>query len=335
MANIFIQTFDDIFTAAMNRLKIPVSNTTELTKIKTIINEEYQKIAAKARLDWWWLYLYQRAIQAPATYSTGTMSATKASSAATGTSTDWTGTNNVGTQNLLAGDLIKIAGDTEIYEVKTVTDGTNIVFGNADAAIVYLEDTKTDASYEAYRYLFNLPSNFSDMVKVYKADGRPFTPLPEGIQNVRHIMMSGGDRFPFSVSARGAGVTSYYTVTGTAAQKQLLIWPPSDEDLTIYYDYKQRITTLSADADEPLIPLEYRSILVNAAIREYAGNMLRNTDLRDEAEAKRTEVFSDMLADARQKPHADTPQFRVDLSQYRRFRRFRGRAFDPDYAKRG
>jgi hypothetical protein len=335
MANTFIQTFEDIYTAAMNRVKIPVSNTTELAKIKTIINEEYQTLAAKPQIDWWWLYLYQRAIQVPATYETGTITVSPGDTAFVGASTAWTTTNNVGTANLVAGDFIRIAGDDEVYEIKTVTDATNCTLGNADATIRYLEAAKSAASYEAFRYLFNLPTNFSDMVKVYKAGGRPFSPLPEGIKNLRHIMMAGGNGFPISVSARGDGTTAYYAVTGTEAQKQLLIWPPSDEDLTIYYDYKVRITNLSATTDEPLLPLEYRPILVAAAVKEYAAKFLRNTDLRNEAESKRVEIFRDMLADAKQKPYADTPQFRVDISQYRRPRRRYARSFDPDYAKRG
>lgn len=332
-ASNFIEDFEDIFTAAMNRLKIVVSNTTEKNKIKTYINEGQQELSGKK--DWWWLYQYQRALQFPQKYNTGTTAPTLANATVEGNSTSWTGTNNVGTQNLLAEDLIKFSGDEEIYEVKTVTDGDTIILGTLSANTVYLESTKTAASYEAYRYLLDLPTNFSTMLNVYQSADFPVLPMPEGIRTFREIQFKGGFGFPFPATRNSPGRIAYYFIGGTESQKQLGIWPPLDtDDRTIYFDYKRRVTNLSSDGDEPLVPDEYRMYMVHFAVERYARYNLKNSTLAELAKADRAEVYSNMVADARQRKDADHPIFRVDLSMYRGRRRRFGRLFDSDYARR-
>ena len=324
--NAVLQSRLDIRQAVMERAKIPTTNTTEQAIVNQMMNIHYHEICRMA--DWRWLYLYQRAIQIPQRYTTGTVNPTLGDSALPGVSTAWTGTNNVGTANVVAGDLLMVGGDNEVYEVRTVGAATSITLGTLAAVTRYLGATATGKSYTAWRYLFNLPTDLVDMVKVYDA-WHPYTPLPEGIRTIRSIQME-GSLWPFTSGARAASRPKYYTVAGTAAAPQLFIWPPADtDDITVYYDYKRRQTDLTADADVPFIPEEFRDVLMWAVMRDYALNRMRNSGLADYAERQYGLGLATMKGNSLQAPHSDQPVFRPDMSMYRR-RRHRGSVYDPD-----
>lgn len=54
--------------------------------------------------------------------------------------------------------------------------------------------------------------------------------------------------------------------------KSLVFWPTPDAVYTTVGEYWKRAQTMSANADEPLIPDEFRMILVWGAVRYYAGD---------------------------------------------------------------
>lgn len=321
-------TSSDIVGHAQIQAKIPTGNTTEEAKMLRLLNIRYHELARSH--DWWWMYLYQRALQFPAEYSTGTVNPTIASATLAGVSTAWTGTNNVGTQNVLAGDLLKLNRDEEIYEVRGSITATSLQLGNADATTVYLGDTGTGLAYRAWRYLLNLPSDFRDMIKVYSAWG-DFTPLPAGIKGIRRIQMAGSNS-PYSIPARGGGKPKYYTVAGTAATKQLLIWPPFDtDDGTIYFDYQRNVTVLAL-GDTPLVPVEYRDILFHGLVMDYYADNERNDSATAYHRAEYGRILAQMKGDDRQKPHRQEPVFRPDMSRYRRTGRVR-HVYDEHFSR--
>ncbi len=73
-------TIDQITTRVMNQLRIPVSNTTEQTKVLALINEVYRDLYVK--FDWWFL-LKRAVVNTVAKIDTGTVSVTLGSTALT------------------------------------------------------------------------------------------------------------------------------------------------------------------------------------------------------------------------------------------------------------
>ena len=321
-------TAGDIVGDAQVRAKIVVTNATQEAIMVRLLNTRSHELARMH--DWWWMYLYQRALQLPARYRVGTVDPTIASATLPGTSTAWTGTNNVGTQNVLAEDLLRVDGDTEIYEVRTVVSGVSITLGTLAATMVYLGDTATGKSYTTWRYLLNLPTDFRNMVKVYDAHG-DFTPLPTGVKSIRRIQMAGANN-PYSIPARGAGTPKLYTISGTAATKQLFIWPPFDtDDGTIYFDYQRNITVLAV-ADTPLVPVEFRDVLVHGLLMDYYADLERNDGAAGYHRGEYFRILDLMKGDDRQDPYRQTPVFRPDLSRYRRGGRVR-RVYDENFTQ--
>ena len=141
-----------------------------------------------------------------------------------------------------------------------------------------------------------------------------------------------GASFPYTAQARGASHPKYYTVSGTAATKQLMIWPPFDtDDGTIYFDYQRNITVLAL-GDTPLVPVEYRDILVHGILMDYFANMERNDAAAGYHRQEYFRILAQMKGDARQNPYEQTPVFRPDLTRYKRRGRVR-HAYDEHFSR--
>jgi len=71
---------------------------------------------------------------------------------------------------------------------------------------------------------------------------------------------------------------------------QLLIVPTPDDAYTITYDYFRKPLALSANADEPLIPAQFRMVIVGRALMLYA-----NYEGADEARTQGQELYEQYL----------------------------------------
>lgn len=63
-----------------------------------------------------------------------------------------------------------------------------------------------------------------------------------------------------------AGVPRYYYLKGRSSGYNIGFYPIPSTDLTTEIDYHKAITELSADSDQPIIPVAYREALVHYAL---------------------------------------------------------------------
>lgn len=241
-----LEDFIDIYTDVMNRLKVPVADTTTLTRVKLWINERYRDIAIQRQ--WRWLYKEDNLlIKAPET--TGTATFTKGSATVTGSGTTFT--------NGTTSYVIKAAGSPEIYTISTVGSATSITLSDA-----FQDTTITAGSFTLYQDTYALPSDVEDLIQVWHEHYQaPMTAV--GLDKMRKAQL----KFP---DAEGKAVAFTLAEDTTAGLRRMQIYPRPDETYLMHIKYVRRITSLVENTDEPLIPEVYRSVLVYGACADLA-----------------------------------------------------------------
>jgi hypothetical protein len=232
-----------------------------------------------------------------APYTTGTVDITTAVSrtAVTGNSTLWTTTDTFGIANARAGGKIKL-GNSEVYEVAAV--------GGAGAITLLTQYTGNDLDDDAYTY-------FEDEYPL-ASDFKRFIDLTYFSQE-RNIRLVGAQQFrmllPRNDIARKPliAVHTQKPFSGSAVPvDRVKLGPPPATAESIPYAY---ITTnlavsttgtaqvhMSADDDEPIVPLQYRQGIVLHALYHYYRD--RKDDQRSqEVKAEYTDFMVRMLGD--------------------------------------
>ncbi len=241
-----LEDFIDIYTDVMNRLKVPTSDSTSLTRVKLWINERYRDIAIQRQ--WRWLYKEDNIlIKAPET--TGTATFTKDSATVSGTGTTFT--------NGSTAYVIKADGSPEIYTISAIGGATSITLNDA-----FQDTTITGGTFKLYQDTYVLPTDVEDLVQVWHEHYQaPMAPV--GLDNMRKAQL----RFP---DAEGKAVAFTLVEDNSSGTRRMQIYPRPDEQYLMHIKYIQRITRLSNDTDEPLIPKVYRSVLVYGACADLA-----------------------------------------------------------------
>ena len=268
-----------------------------------------------------------------ATYSTGTVSvAAGARTTVTGSGTAWnTVVTGYGFNNARVGGKRKFAGSQNIYEVSAVGSDTSMTInpnwvGDALSAVkyTYFEDEYALASDFLRPYdmrSFDLNSEIPFIGQMDFRRGSPRNSLPRKPQVATLI-----DNIGF--------------INSTAPQPRVLLSPPPDKVYSIPYSYITSSlavssagaaqTQMTADADEPIIPLMFRHVLIlHAAYNWYRD---RKDDTRSaETKTAYTELLQRMVGTGN--IGQDRASFTVDNSRYfvgRRLGRFdtESKAFD-------
>lgn len=228
-------TFKDLFEGVLKRGHLRANDATALPLVKEWINNRYKSVA-RVR-PWGWL-LKQGIIDLIAQYTTGTVT-TDGTATVTGSGTSWT--------SAMVGRRFKTNDFEEVYKISAVGGATSLTLNTTYKG--------ADGSAKAYMILepqYSLAADFNRL----KDPHRSFTPYklePLGIGEMNR-------RWGFHGIT---GLPKHYTILpdpGTA-KINILLYPASEEARTLYYDYFQVVTELSSDADEPLIPENYRDML--------------------------------------------------------------------------
>jgi hypothetical protein len=308
-------TYSELYTDALQRVREPTtSNATAIDIMKRYLNQGLQDIHVQQN----WPWAERRAIlQTKASYSTGTVAiSTSTRTTVTGTSTLWTTDNGYGVNNVAAGDKICFSGGTDVYTVSSTSSATSLTLAEKYVGATSL----TAATYFAFRDEYALAADFWRLI-----DQRSFTlalPIP---------ILSRQEYYAQIVRNNAPGQPRVSTVIDLAPsasvspQPRVVFHPPPSLVYNLPYRY---ITTylatssagvaasqLSADADEPIIPLRYRHMLVFYAIAEWYR------DRKDDGRAASARsAFEDTLRRAANDsaPERDHPRFVVQSSPYRR-----------------
>lgn len=316
-------TYSDLYTDLMNRVRADSTTTTQITLAKRYINVALQDVHIQQN----WPWAERRAtLQTHAPYSTGTVSIALATrTTVAGASTLWnTAVTGMGFNNVRAGGRIVFSGATDPYPVASVTSDTALTLTD-----LWLGDTALSAAtYTYYEDEYALAADFFRMV-----DARQFT-------DVLNIPILGRQefyrRFPRNATSGTPSVCTLIELgpgTTVDARPRVVFHPYPDTSINIPYRYMTKYlavssagvgaTDLSADADEPIIPLRYRHVLILYAAMQWYRD--RKDDARSqEVGAEYVDLVKRMSGDS--DPSRDRPRFVPQKSRYPVFLGRRGQS---------
>lgn len=277
-----IVTFEDIYTAVREELKIQSGDTESINRIKRNINAAYLNEIAPAK-RWPWLNTSTDISIAPY-YSTGT--ATVTADSVTVTLTDAPAASRTGY-------WFSVDGQRERYKISSHTGASTTVTLQA----AYAGETSTTATFKIWTDSYTLPSTCREVIEV--TQDQLTEPLDAyGLQEFRRIV---------NVDPKCEGLPEC-TFTDFDADDELRIlkyYPAVSADrCTLHVDYVQTATALDATSDEPLIPRHDRIVLVYAAL-DSSWARERNPEAAARNEGKYARKMAQMMGrkeDAMDKP---------------------------------
>jgi hypothetical protein len=303
--------FSDLYTAVLEELKIPSTDGTTLGRIKRDLNMIYLNhvIPFKPRA-WEWMSQNEE-ITTYEKIDTGTISVTADSV---------TITFSDAPTNSLTGYYVKLQGYPDIVKVSAHT----ALSTTATIEKAWCNTTVADVSFKAWRDFSPLSSTMKQIIQV--THDRKGTPL-DAVNGTKFTEMRA--RYP-----EYEGFPVLYNMGDFDSDGNRLVkWFPAcfDDRVTLHIEGRQEATALSADGDEPLMPVEDRIVLFyGACSRAWARE-------RNESEAsKNWNLFMQKLVemagragDAPQITEMSTDHDYLLRKRYKRYGRS-GRRFEND-----
>ncbi len=300
----FILTdFEDIYTAVCEELKVPLTDGSTLNRIKRDVNMIYinHVVPYKTR-HWQWLEQKENIV----TYEkivTGTVSVIADSA---------TITFSAAPSGSVVGYYFKLDGQPDIYKITAHTNAS--VTATIDKALVSV--TIAGAGYTLWKDYASLSATMKSIVIV--THDRKTTPL-EALTGSKLTEMR-------QRSPSYNGQPQYYSTGDFDAAGNLQIkWFPacSDQSVVLKVEGRQEAPALSADADEPLMPVEDRIVLFYGACSR-AWSRERN----DQEAGKNWTLFvaklNEMAAKSGDAPQVVEIEVDRDYLRRKRYKRYGG-----------
>ncbi len=260
-----VKDFSDIYTEILNKMKQPTNNTALTAQAKRYANTGLHDMVFGFEYKMPWL---ERTgfLTTMGPYTTGTVAVTRGSTTVTGTSTVWTSTNAYGVANARTTGKLSF-GSNNIYNITTV--GASSI--TMQQRYIADEDLAAGSSYTYFEDEYALASDFLKLI-----DLRRFTTAYD-------IPLIGRDEFRrlypqpnISGIPKVATLLDKSFVTTSTQPMYVQFYPYPSTNLMIPYNYITKnlavtsagaeATEMSADTDEPQLPMRYRHALV-----AYAG----------------------------------------------------------------
>lgn len=306
-------TYSDLQTRVANRLRIPTSNTTEMTKLQAVINDVYRRICAK--YDWWWLYDRQ-VIVTSNDITTGTVSVTSGS-----TSVTFSSAPSVS----VAGRILHVPGNaTELgrFRISTHTAATTA----ATLESAYTGSTDTAAGYSVWQDRYDLGADVGKVLWIVRQGYvEPLALIsPQEMDRLKAYDTSEG-------APHFAAVYGFDTEGDPTTQRQLHIHPYPDDTYTLVVNYRQTLNTEVSSTTRFYIPDDWVFVLEDGALADGYPIFL-NDDVRGQLYQQRFLDGLNLMV-ARQREQEGNPQI-VPADNYRSFYQ-RGRRVTPGTADLG
>lgn len=314
-----VTTFLDLYTELLNAVREATTVTTTSDIAKRYINRSLHDMHIDSDFPW---ATRRDTLLTHATYTTGTVTITQGATAVTGASTLWNTANTFAQNNARVGGKLTING-TDIYNVTAVGSDTAITIGERFVA--------ADVSASGYTYYedeYALASDFWQPV-----DKRQFTDaLSIELIGPREFYR----RYPRNSTTGTPKVATLIelgpsgSVTG---RPRIIFHPVPSVAMLVPYRYLTSnlavssagvaAANLSADTDEPIVPLRYRHAIVLHALAFWYRD--RKDDTRSqEARGEYVDLVRRIRQDTQ--PTDDRPRLVAPFAKYRRMARVRGRA---------
>lgn len=316
--------FSDLYTDLQNRVRAQTGVTATENQARRYINIALQDMHIGTGEKFPWAER-DAILVTQDDYTTGTVSVSQGGSALTGASTLWNTNNVFGVANMRVGGKIVIDGGVEVYNISAVASDT--------AATISSAFTQADVSGGGYAYFEDEYALASDFLR--PLDWQFFDRNTE-IELIprREFKM----RYPRN---KVAGKPLVATIVdkpfsgSTTPVRKVRFWKPPDDFYSIPYSYVtnnlavsaagSEQTQLSADTDEPIVPLQYRHVIVFHALYHWYRDK-RDDDRQAAARQEYVDLMIRITGD--QEVGRNRPQLRPRLGPY-------ARSAHQPYSRRG
>lgn len=305
--------YSDLYTDLLNRTRQDTGVTATADQARRYINIALHDM----HIGYWETFPWaerQEVLRTQPQYTTGTVSINKGSTTLTGSSTKWTTNNSFGVANARSTGKIAIAGSQEVYRISSVDSDTQITL--LDPFI------DADVSGEGYTYFedeYDLASDFLRPLDLQNFDTEGRVPLIGRNEFRRRYPRNNTTGKPKVATIVDAGFSG-----STSPVRRVRFWQPPDQAYLIPYAYVTDLLAvdssgngqqnLSADADEPIVPLAYRHAIVFHALYHWYRD--RKDDGRSQqAKAEYQQVMQRITADT--EVGAKRPKLEPRLGPYR------------------
>lgn len=260
-----VTDFSDLYTDLLNRIRADTTTTATVNQAKRYINIALHDmhIGFDYKMPW---AERREVLITQDDYTTGTLAITRGDTALTGTSTAWNTNNDFGVANVRAGGKIVIDGGVEVYEILSVSSDTGAVLTSD-----FVKATVTAATYVYFEDEYALHADFLRPIDHINFDTNGEIPLI-GRSEFRR-------RYPRNKTVgkpRIGTIIDLAFASDTSPVRKIRFHQPPDDFYSIPYNFitdKLAVSSsgteqvnLSADADEPIVPLRYRHAIVFHAL---------------------------------------------------------------------
>jgi hypothetical protein len=256
-----ITTFADAYTDLMNRVREDTSVTATETLAKRYINIGLidMHIGFGEKFPW----AERRAVlRTQPYYSTGTVTISKGSTSLTGSGTAWNTNNDFSVANARTTGRMTIAGLPEVYGISSVDSDTAITLDNK-----FIGSDQSDASYVYFEDEYDLAADF-----LRPQDMQSFTDDASVGLIGRKDFRAWQSRNSTTGRPRFACIVDRGFSGNTTPIRRVRLWKAPDDVYLLPYTYVTsnlavsssgtEQAALSADTDEPIVPLQYRHAIV-------------------------------------------------------------------------
>lgn len=260
-----LRDFSDIVDYCLESLGLQSTDTTSKNRIKRIINSIYLDEVVPFK-RWHWLKGHVQREHKPY-YGSGTCTVTPDSTTVTLSSAPSVASGS------RAGYKFAVNGFSEIYEVSTHTAGSATLVLTSP----YTGSVSTTAAFKIWTEDINLPTDARETTEIWHDF---MNENMEAVGNDEFRKRQAVDR---KYENRPYCYTTYDYNSDTAVEsaryRLVKIYPAIyPNSTTLKIDYVKEATALDLDADEPLMPIEDRIVLVYGALSVAWRTMMRNPE---------------------------------------------------------
>ena len=282
-----VTTFSDMYTDLQNRVREQTGITATENQAKRYINIALHDMHIGNGEKFPWADR-EAILRTRPSYTTGTVSISVGSTALTGASTLWNTADSFSITNARAGGKIKLDGE-EVYEVATVVSDTSITLTHAYIGSADL----SAATYTYFEDEYALDSDFLRPIDWRNFSGTPTIPLISRTEFRRRYPRNNVIGTPIVATIIDKEPSGSVTV-----RRRVRFYRPPNTTQMIPYSFVTdklavssagvEATSLSADTDEPIVPLGYRHAIVYHALANW---------FRDKSDdARSTEVWQQYVS---------------------------------------
>lgn len=306
--------FSDLYTDLLNRVRMQTGVTATDNQAKRYINVALHDMHMGLEYKFPWAER-QSTVRTQATYSTGTVTVSRGSTTLTGSGTAWNTNNDFTVKNMRSNGVIVIAGSRTPYRIASVSGDTT-----ATLATAFTESSASAQTYVYFEDEYDLASDFLRPVDIQTFSDVHDIDLISRTEFRR--------RYPSNTitgNPEVATIIDYAPSGNTTPIRRVKFYKPPSTYMLVPYTYitgnlavssaGSAQANLSANTDEPIVPLRYRHAILYHALAAWYRDK-KDDSRSQEAKAEYVDMMTRLTMD--QEIGGTRPQLAPRVGNYRR-----------------